>query len=140
MARITVEDCLQYENNRFALVLLASKRAKQILSGSQVLITESKNKSIVTSLREIAAHKVRFMTDAEQLAAEAQRISDAEAAKQARIDSANAAAAAALEAKAASAEASTGAESTEAKPEAAPDAAAGVVADEETDMSVTQNG
>lgn len=101
MARITVEDCLQYENNRFALVLLASKRAKQILSGAHPLIAESKNKSIVTSLREIAAHKVRFMTESEQLAAEAQRISDAEAAKKARMDSAYAAAAAAMEAKAA---------------------------------------
>ena len=99
MARITVEDCLQYENNRFALVLLASKRAKQLLSGAHALITESKNKSIVTSLREIAAHKVRFMTSEEQLAEEARRVSEAEAAKKARAESAAAAVAAAAEIK-----------------------------------------
>jgi DNA-directed RNA polymerase subunit omega len=98
MARITVEDCLQYENNRFALVLLASKRAKQLLSGASALISESKNKSIVTSLREIAAHKVRFMTQEEQLAAEAQRASEAEAAKKARQDAAAASAASVLSA------------------------------------------
>lgn len=95
MARITVEDCLQYENNRFALVLLASKRAKQILSGAHVLISEVKNKPIVTSLREIAAHKVRFMTADEQVAEEARRLEAAEAARAARMASAAAAAASA---------------------------------------------
>lgn len=67
MARITVEDCLQKENNRFALVQLAAKRAKQLLDGAPVLIEDRReNKSIVTSLREIAASKVRFMTPEEE--------------------------------------------------------------------------
>ena len=63
MARITVEDCLVQENNRFALVQLASKRTKQILLGSRALTTEAKgNKAVVTALREIAEGFVRFMT------------------------------------------------------------------------------
>jgi DNA-directed RNA polymerase subunit omega len=75
MARITVEDCLIHQNNRFALVLLASKRAKQLLGG-HVATTDTKgNKSIVSALREIAADKVRFMTSEE----EAQAIAEEEA-------------------------------------------------------------
>lgn len=62
MARITVEDCLRSENNRFALVLLASQRAKQLLGGATPLTDSKGNKSIVTALREIADSKVRFMT------------------------------------------------------------------------------
>lgn len=57
MARITVEDCLQVIPNRFALVLVAAKRARQILKGSRPLV-RSTNKPIVTALREIAARKV----------------------------------------------------------------------------------
>jgi DNA-directed RNA polymerase subunit omega len=64
MARITVEDCLTKENNRFALVQLASKRTKQLLSGARTLSTEAKgNKVVVTALREIAEGQVRFMNE-----------------------------------------------------------------------------
>lgn len=64
MARITVEDCLTRENNRFALVQLASKRTKQLLSGSRPLTPEARgNKAVVTALREIAGGCVRFMTE-----------------------------------------------------------------------------
>lgn len=60
MARITVEDCLDHESNRFALVRLASRRAKQLLSG-QTPVTDTKgNRAIVSALREIADGKVRF--------------------------------------------------------------------------------
>lgn len=70
MARITVEDCLEKENNRFALVQLAAKRTKQLLGGAKAL-TNSSNKAVVTALREIADDKVRFMTEEElQLARE----------------------------------------------------------------------
>jgi DNA-directed RNA polymerase subunit omega len=65
MARITVEDCLVQENNRFALVQLASKRTKQLLQGSTLQTGEKKNKAVVTALREIADGKVRFMTPQE---------------------------------------------------------------------------
>lgn len=60
MARITVEDCLEKIPNRFELVLLGSKRAKQLLKGARPLV-ESENKDIVTSLREIAEGKVRML-------------------------------------------------------------------------------
>lgn len=60
MARITVEDCLEKENNRFSLVLMASKRAKQLLSGKTPVVDTRGNKSIVSALREIADGKVRF--------------------------------------------------------------------------------
>lgn len=66
MARITVEDCLEKENNRFALVLLATQRAKQILMGSSSTATEAKdNKAVVSALREVAEGNVRFMTQGE---------------------------------------------------------------------------
>ena len=77
MARITVEDCLQRENNRFALVLLASKRAKQLLDGATPLTDIRDNKSVVGALREIAASKVRFMTE-DDYAEEARRKAEAE--------------------------------------------------------------
>jgi DNA-directed RNA polymerase subunit omega len=59
MARVTVEDCLEREENRFALVILASTRARQIMRGSAGLVP-CHNKPNVTSLREIAAGRVRF--------------------------------------------------------------------------------
>ena len=59
MARITVEDCLEREENRFALVVLAARRARQLMKGSSPLV-HSKNKAAVTALREIAAGKVHF--------------------------------------------------------------------------------
>ncbi len=58
MARITLEDCLKQVPNRFALVLLAVQRAKQLLKGAKPLI-DSENRDIVLALREIAAGKVR---------------------------------------------------------------------------------
>ncbi len=59
MARVTVEDCLEREENRFALVVLAATRCRQLMKGADALV-KSKNKPAVTSLREIAAGKVRF--------------------------------------------------------------------------------
>jgi DNA-directed RNA polymerase subunit omega len=59
MARVTVEDCLEREENRFALVVLAANRTRELMKGAEPLV-RSKNKPSVTSLREIAAGKVRF--------------------------------------------------------------------------------
>jgi DNA-directed RNA polymerase subunit omega len=59
MARVTVEDCLEREDNRFALVVLASQRARQLMKGAGQLV-QSKNKPAVTALREIAAGKVHY--------------------------------------------------------------------------------
>jgi len=60
MARITVEDCLKEARNRFALVLLAAQRTRQLLKGSKLLVTDRGNREIVSALREIAAGKVRY--------------------------------------------------------------------------------
>jgi DNA-directed RNA polymerase subunit omega len=59
MARVTVEDCLEREENRFALVILAAHRTRQLMKGAAPLV-HSKNKAAVTALREIAAGKVHF--------------------------------------------------------------------------------
>lgn len=60
MARITVEDCLSVVDNRFELVLMASKRARQLAKGVEPVIdnSESDDKPTVLALREIAARKV----------------------------------------------------------------------------------
>ena len=57
MARITIEDCLKDENNRFRLVLAASKRARQIADGHQPLVLPENDKTTVIALREIAEDK-----------------------------------------------------------------------------------
>ena len=68
MARITVEDCLSVVDNRFELVLMASKRARQLAKGVEPLLDNSENddKPTVMALREIAARKVdQAMIDAD---------------------------------------------------------------------------
>lgn len=55
MARLTVEDCLPHVKNRFDLVLLASKRARQIALGAHVLVPHENDKPTVLALREIAS-------------------------------------------------------------------------------------
>ena len=60
MARITVEDCLNKVENRFALVLLVSKRVKQLLKGAVSTIHTKDNKFVVSSLREVAAGSVYY--------------------------------------------------------------------------------
>lgn len=57
MARITVEDCLAKVGNRFLIVQMAIKRVKQYREGYPPLV-ESRNKEVVTALREIAEGKV----------------------------------------------------------------------------------
>lgn len=58
MARVTVEDCLDKVDNRFQLVLLASKRARQIAIGAEPLVEWENDKPTVVALREIAEDKV----------------------------------------------------------------------------------
>lgn len=62
MARVTVEDCLELVPNRFALVVLAAERARQISRGAGSLV-DCDNKPAVTALREIAAGMVKFRED-----------------------------------------------------------------------------
>ena len=58
MARITVEDCLAHVENRFELVLTATKRARQISHGADALVDEQNDKPTVIALREIAEGKI----------------------------------------------------------------------------------
>lgn len=54
MARITVEDCLDRIDNRFEMVLTATKRARQIANGADPMVEEENDKPTVIALREIA--------------------------------------------------------------------------------------
>lgn len=59
MARVTVEDCLDHVDNRFELVMLATKRARQIATkGFEPMVAEENDKPTVIALREIAEGKV----------------------------------------------------------------------------------
>ncbi|MGB4192252.1 MAG: DNA-directed RNA polymerase subunit omega [Rickettsiales bacterium] len=58
MARITVEDCKKVIPNHFELVVLASRRGRDISSGSPILVEKSNDKNAVIALREIAASKI----------------------------------------------------------------------------------
>ncbi|ACL74255.1 DNA-directed RNA polymerase subunit omega [Thioalkalivibrio sulfidiphilus] len=82
MARITVEDCLTNMDNRFQLVLVAAKRARQLSMGHQPRVAEENDKPTVIALREIAdGHVGREVLDevvAEEHAAVSSRISEDE--------------------------------------------------------------
>lgn len=54
MARITVEDCLEQVENRFQLVLIATKRARQLAGGAEPMVDRDNDKNTVIALREIA--------------------------------------------------------------------------------------
>jgi DNA-directed RNA polymerase subunit omega len=59
MARVTVEDCLDKVANRFELIMVASKRARQIANeGVDSLVEEDNDKPTVIALREIAEGKI----------------------------------------------------------------------------------
>ncbi|MGD8934162.1 MAG: DNA-directed RNA polymerase subunit omega [Gammaproteobacteria bacterium] len=58
MARLTVEDCLDNVDNRFELVLIASKRARQLSMGAEPLVELENDKPTVLALREIAENKI----------------------------------------------------------------------------------
>ncbi len=68
MARITIEDCIEKVDNRFDLVLLATKRARQIARGATPLVEEERDKATVIALREIAEGHI----DADTILEEAQ--------------------------------------------------------------------
>lgn len=60
MARVTVEDCLGYVKNRFELVLLAAKRARQLIrTGADPIVPWEQDKATVVALREIATGKLQ---------------------------------------------------------------------------------
>ncbi len=63
MARVTVEDCLARVPNRFALTILASRRARSLSEGRGRAMVECDNKEGVTALREVSADRVRYKED-----------------------------------------------------------------------------
>lgn len=64
MARVTVEDCLANVDNRFQLVLVATKRARQLSLGAEPFVDEENDKPTVLALREIAeGHVTRDILD-----------------------------------------------------------------------------
>lgn len=78
MARITVEDCLENVDNRFGLVLLASKRARQLVAGKEPMLPWENDKPTVMALREISAGKVT-VDILKQMAAQEKAQAEAEA-------------------------------------------------------------
>ncbi|MDJ0656926.1 MAG: DNA-directed RNA polymerase subunit omega [Xanthomonadales bacterium] len=62
MARITVEDCLERVDNRFELVLMATRRARQITNGADPMVEWENDKPTVVALREIAEGEINART------------------------------------------------------------------------------
>ena len=62
MARVTIEDCLDHVDNRFDLVLLATKRARQLVNGVDPLVPWENDKATVVALREIAEGLITHQT------------------------------------------------------------------------------
>jgi DNA-directed RNA polymerase subunit omega len=60
MARVTVEDCLKNVKNRFELVIVAAKRARQLMRGKEARVEWDNDKATVVALREIAAGYTDF--------------------------------------------------------------------------------
>ncbi|MBF0358935.1 MAG: DNA-directed RNA polymerase subunit omega [Magnetococcales bacterium] len=60
MARVTVEDCLENVDNRFDLVILAAKRARQLTAGAEPTVPLSNDKMTVVALREIAENNINL--------------------------------------------------------------------------------
>lgn len=80
MARVTIEDCIDKCTNQFELVLLSTKRARQIERGAEPLVPRENDKPTVLALREIAEGLVNRQTLEEQEAREASEAMAAEAA------------------------------------------------------------
>jgi DNA-directed RNA polymerase subunit omega len=78
MARVTVEDCLENVDNRFELVLVASKRARQLAMGAQPLLEEENDKPTVIALREIAEDLVNaeILNEVEPVTAEEELVEE----------------------------------------------------------------
>ena len=78
MARITVEDCLEHVTDQFALVHLTSLRYRQLSKGIKPTVESTKNKLIVTALREIAANHVKFRENVHEMLMKAREKATAE--------------------------------------------------------------
>jgi len=92
MARVTVEDCLNHVDNRFELVLLASKRARQLVSGKEPTLEWQNDKPTVLALREISEGKITVKILEDMATEEKRAREEAEAAALAEIEAERAAA------------------------------------------------
>jgi DNA-directed RNA polymerase subunit omega len=63
VARITIDDCLKRVPNRFLLANMVARRVRQIREGSEYLVSSPKNEDIVISLREVAAGRIKLVTE-----------------------------------------------------------------------------
>jgi DNA-directed RNA polymerase subunit omega len=86
MARVTVEDCLDNVDNRFQLVLVAAKRARQLANGREAMLDWENDKPTVMALREIAeGHVTRtILTEANVATPSESAISDTEVQQEVR--------------------------------------------------------
>lgn len=66
MARVTVEDCLKNVKNRFELVIIASRRARQLMRGKEAKVEWDNDKATVVALREIAEGHTNFETPTQE--------------------------------------------------------------------------
>lgn len=78
MARVTVEDCIRYYPNRFEMVLLASRRARQLLRGMPVIIDEEDHKPVVQALRELGEGQITWESVFDIEAQERRRLQSAD--------------------------------------------------------------
>lgn len=78
MARVTVEDCLEHVDNRFELVRLAARRARQLAQGKDPLVDPENDKPTVIALREIAEGLIDEQILDEAEAVEKQRFTEVE--------------------------------------------------------------
>jgi len=76
MARVTVEDCLDHVDNRFDLVMLATRRARSLRRfGNDPLVPEENDKATVIALREIAAGLISHeMLDSQEVSQEDEEV------------------------------------------------------------------
>jgi DNA-directed RNA polymerase subunit omega len=79
MARVTVEDCLEHVDNRFDLVVLATKRARQLANGVEPLLPWENDKPTVMALREIA----EGLINSDNIDPQEEEVTDAEVAEEA---------------------------------------------------------
>jgi DNA-directed RNA polymerase subunit omega len=63
VARITIDDCLKRVPNRFLLANMVSRRVRQIREGSEYLVSSPKNEDMFISLREVAAGRIKLVTE-----------------------------------------------------------------------------
>ncbi len=79
MARVTVEDCVEVIPNRFELVMIAARRARELSAGASMTIDRKNDRNPVVALREIAGQTISVDTLKDSLVRSLQRVSFADA-------------------------------------------------------------